>query len=175
MTLKADWINGDTYDAAAANAVATQVNTNTSDIAGKQDHDTDLDAWAGKTAPTGAVVGTTDSQALTNKDMSGTNTWPTFNQNTTGSAASLTTSRTFRTNLASTSTASFDGTANVTPGVTGTLAVGNGGTGATTLAGAAIVVGSSNGTPAGKTCWTGTAAQYAAIGSKDSSTIYFVT
>jgi hypothetical protein len=58
---------------------------------------------------------------------------PTLNQNTTGSAATLTTSRTFQTNLASTSTASFNGSANVTPGVTGTLPVANGGTGATTL------------------------------------------
>jgi hypothetical protein len=58
---------------------------------------------------------------------------PTLNQNTTGSAATLTTSRTFQTNLASTSTASFNGSANVTPGVTGTLGVGNGGTGATTF------------------------------------------
>jgi hypothetical protein len=58
---------------------------------------------------------------------------PTLNQNTTGSAATLTTSRTFQTNLASTSPASFNGSANVTPGVTGTLGVGNGGTGATTF------------------------------------------
>lgn len=80
------------------------------------------------------LVGTTATQVLVNKDLtSGTNTFPTFNQNTTGSAASLTTGRTFRTNLASTSTATFNGTANVTPGVTGTLPVGNGGTGATTL------------------------------------------
>jgi hypothetical protein len=54
---------------------------------------------------------------------------PTLNQNTTGSAATLTTSRTFQTNLASTSTASFNGSASVTPGVTGTLPVANGGTG----------------------------------------------
>jgi len=57
---------------------------------------------------------------------------PTLNQNTTGSAATLTTSRTFQTNLASTSTASFNGSANVTPGVTGTLPVANGGTGSAT-------------------------------------------
>lgn len=63
--------------------------------------------------------------------------FPTLNQNTTGSAAKLTTARTLRTDLASTSTASFDGSANATPGVTGTLALGNGGTGATTAAGAA--------------------------------------
>lgn len=93
-------------------------------------------ADSGKLLPSGAVVGTSDSQALTNKDLTGAgNTFPTFNQNTTGSAGSLTTARTFQTNLASTSTASFNGTANVTPGVTGTLGVGNGGTGATTSQG----------------------------------------
>ena len=48
-------------------------------------------------------------------------------------ATALESSRTFRTDLASTSTASFDGTGNVTPGVTGTLAVGNGGTGVTSM------------------------------------------
>lgn len=73
---------------------------------------------------------------ITNKDLtSGTNTFPTFNQNTTGSAASLTTSRTVRTNLASTATASFNGTANITPGVSGILPVSNGGTGVATITG----------------------------------------
>lgn len=48
------------------------------------------------------------------------------------SATKLDTARTVRTNLGSTSTASFDGTANITPGVTGTLPIANGGTGATT-------------------------------------------
>lgn len=50
------------------------------------------------------------------------------------SAVKLSTARTIRTNLGSTGTASFDGTSNVTPGVTGTLPVANGGTGATTAA-----------------------------------------
>lgn len=50
------------------------------------------------------------------------------------SAVKLQNARTIRTNLQSTSTASFDGTANVTPGVTGVLPVANGGTGQTTLA-----------------------------------------
>ena len=57
-------------------------------------------------------------------------------QNTSGNAGSATvlaTGRTFRTNLASTSTATFNGSANVTPGVTGTLPVANGGTGLTSL------------------------------------------
>ena len=49
-------------------------------------------------------------------------------------ALALKTARTIRTNLGSTSTASFDGTANITPGVTGTLPIANGGTGATSAA-----------------------------------------
>lgn len=48
------------------------------------------------------------------------------------SAAKLATQRSIRTNLGSTSAASFDGSANITPGVTGTLPIANGGTGATT-------------------------------------------
>lgn len=48
-------------------------------------------------------------------------------------ATKLATARTVRTNLSSTSTASFDGSANITPGVTGTLPVANGGTGNTSL------------------------------------------
>ena len=55
---------------------------------------------------------------------------------TAAAATKLETARTIRTNLGSTSTASFDGTANITPGVTGTLPISNGGTGATTAANA---------------------------------------
>lgn len=44
-------------------------------------------------------------------------------------ASKLATARTIRTNLASTSTASFDGSGNVTPGVQGILGTANGGTG----------------------------------------------
>ena len=49
---------------------------------------------------------------------------------TVTAATKLTTARTIRTNLGSTATASFDGTANITPGITGILAIANGGTGA---------------------------------------------
>lgn len=48
------------------------------------------------------------------------------------SATKLKTARTVRVNLASTSTASFNGTANITPGVNGILGIANGGTGNTT-------------------------------------------
>jgi hypothetical protein len=60
-------------------------------------------------ADSGNVVLDTANQTLTNKDLtSGTNTFPTFNQNTTGTASN----------------------------VTGTVAVANGGTGSTTASGA---------------------------------------
>ena len=59
-----------------------------------------------------------------------------------GSATKLATARTIQTNLASTAAASFNGTANVTPGVTGTLPVGNGGTGQSSLAN--VIVGAAH-------------------------------
>lgn len=64
--------------------------------------------------------------------------------NSTGLAASATilaTARTVQTNLASTSSASFNGSANITPGVTGTLPIANGGTGATSATAAATALG----------------------------------
>lgn len=56
---------------------------------------------------------------------------PTLNQNTTGSAGSLSPGATIQTNLASTSASTFTGASNITPGVTGTLPIANGGTGQT--------------------------------------------
>lgn len=86
--------------------------------------------------------------------------FPTLNQNTTGSAATLTTSRTFQTNLASTSTASFNGSANVTPGVTGTLPVTNGGTGrATSTTAYGLIAAGTTATGAQQTISPGTAGQ----------------
>lgn len=52
------------------------------------------------------------------------------------SATQLLNKKTIRTNLGSTTAASFDGTENITPGVTGTLPIANGGTSATTAAAA---------------------------------------
>ena len=79
-----------------------------------------LAGWAAKAIPAGIVVGTTDTQSLTNKTFvapvlgtpasgnfsSGTFTWPTFNQNTLGTADNI----------------------------TGIVAIANGGTGATLAA-----------------------------------------
>ena len=64
--------------------------------------------------------------------------------NTTGQAPSATkllTARTIQVNLGSASAASFDGTANIAPGVTGTLSISKGGTGATSAAAARDALG----------------------------------
>jgi hypothetical protein len=68
-------------------------------------------------AATDTLVGKATTDALTNKDLtSGTNTFPTFNQSTTGSAATLTTSRTIGTLTGDVTSAgsSFNGSANNT-------------------------------------------------------------
>lgn len=59
-------------------------------------------------------------------------------------AVKLATARSFQVNLASTVAVSFDGTANITPGVTGTLPVARGGTGGTTQATARTALGLGN-------------------------------
>jgi hypothetical protein len=99
-----------------------------------------------------ATQGTIDHDSLANfvaaehyrwdNDISSTATInaaniPTLNQNTTGNAATATalaTERDFQVDLSSTSSDGFDGTGNATNiGVSNTLAVGNGGTGVTSL------------------------------------------
>ena len=65
-----------------------------------------------------------------NSSFPGTVTASVFSGNTS-SATKLQTARTIQTNLASTTSVSFDGSVNITPGVTGTLSVSNGGTGLT--------------------------------------------
>lgn len=61
-----------------------------------------------------------------------------------GTATKLKTARAIQTNLASTSSASFDGSANITPGVKGILPIANGGTNGTTAAAAVTNLGLDN-------------------------------
>jgi hypothetical protein len=73
------------------------------------------------------------------RDASGNFTAGTITAALSGNASTATTLQTARniqTNLGSTSASSFNGSADIAPGVTGTLAIGNGGTGATTAAAA---------------------------------------
>lgn len=80
-------------------------------------------------------------------------------------ATKLATARTIRTNLASTATASFDGSANVAPGVTGTLPVANGGTGATTLSSGQVLIGNGASAVQGRAITNNTATSGAITGS----------
>lgn len=68
-----------------------------------------------------------------------------------GIAKKLETARNIQTNLASTSKASFDGSSDVTPGVTGILPVANGGTGKNTLTSGAVLIGNGTGAVATRT------------------------
>ena len=67
---------------------------------------------------------------------------------TVGKATQLETARNIQTNLASTTAGSFNGTASVSAGVTGTLGIANGGTGQTTAAGVRNTLGLGNTTGA---------------------------
>jgi hypothetical protein len=65
---------GATSASAARTALGLAIGTNV------QAWDADLDTWAGKTAPSGTVVGTSDTQTLTNKTLtSPTLTTPSIN------------------------------------------------------------------------------------------------
>jgi hypothetical protein len=69
------------------------------------------------------------------------NTDPTNITGNAGTATKLATVRNIQTNLGSATAAGFDGSANISPGVTGTLPVANGGTGAATAADARTALG----------------------------------
>lgn len=91
----------------------------------------------------GGVVFTSGTTTLAWKNA--TQTVATINASTyTGNSATATklaTARTITANLASSTAGSFDGSANITVGVTGTLPIANGGTGATTAAAARTALG----------------------------------
>ena len=69
------------------------------------------------------AIATIDANGVTSTSFNGV-----LNGNA-NTATKLATARTIQTNLASTSSASFDGSGNVTPGVSGVLGIANGGTG----------------------------------------------
>jgi hypothetical protein len=91
----------------------------------------------------GGVVFTSGTTTLAWKNA--TQIVATINASTyTGNSATATklaTARTIKANLASSTAGSFDGSANITVGVTGTLPIANGGTGATTAAAARTALG----------------------------------
>jgi len=61
--------SGDPLKIVKGTEIDTEFNNIATAIATKQDYDSDLAAFALKTAPTGDVVGTTDTQGLTNKTL----------------------------------------------------------------------------------------------------------
>ena len=86
------------------------------------------------------------SYTVTKTGSGASGTWGISISGNAATATQLATARTIQTNLGSTSSASFNGTANTTPGVTGTLAIANGGTGATSKSGARTNLGITSGT-----------------------------
>lgn len=123
---------------------------------------TSTDVGLGNVDNTSDATKNAATAVLTNKDLtSATNTFPTLNQNTTGSAATLTTGRTIQTNLASTTATSFNGSANITPGVTGTLPVANGGSGrATATTAYGLIAAGTTATGTQQTIAPGTSGQF---------------
>jgi len=81
----------------------------------------------------GVLTGTTFVGALTGNVTGNTSGSSGSCTGLAATATALATSRNFRTNLASTSTAGFTGAAACNPGVTGTLPASNGGTGLTSI------------------------------------------
>lgn len=126
----------DAYLLSRANHTGTQTASTISDFNSAASSAAPVQSVAGKTGTVSLVKGdvglgnvdnTSDATknsatvTLTNKDLtSGTNTFPTFNQNTTGSAASLTTARTIGTITgdATATGSTFNGTANNTNAIT---------------------------------------------------------
>ena len=73
------------YKDSAGDVVGLKIGTNV------QAWDADLDTWAGKTAPSGTVVGTSDTQTLTNKTLtSPTLTTPVLGTPSSGTLSSCT-------------------------------------------------------------------------------------
>ncbi|WKW87247.1 minor tail protein [Mycobacterium phage Chargerpower] len=161
---------------------------------GAQAQSAALDTWAAKTPPSGALVGTTDTQALSGKTMSGANN--TFSNISADSTVDGTTNKVYTAvEKVKLSTVASGATVNDTDANlknranhTGTQAAStisdfntaaDARVAAATIAmsqlGTGKVAGSNNGTATSLTIWVGTEAQYTAIGTKDPNTLYFRT
>lgn len=178
MPIRNDWTDGvDTVDAAAMNAVANLVNSNETALGAKAAKATTVSAGTGLTGGgdlsanrTLAVsYGATAGTACQGNDtrLSDTRT-PTDNTVTSAKLqdGSVTTAKIGDSQVTSAKIA--DGTiVNADINTSAAIDVSKLGTGR--------VAGSNNGAATSLTLWVGTAAQYAAIGSKDASTVYVVT
>jgi len=69
FTSKDNLTTGNANKIVKGTEIDTEFNNIATAIATKQDYDADLAAFAAKTAPSGDVVGTTDTQGLTNKTL----------------------------------------------------------------------------------------------------------
>ncbi len=130
---------------ASSNTISTvnngilTLNTSGEGISGSQTFTANQASGVTFTVTSNATSGNVPS-TIVSRNSSGNFTAGTITAALSGNATTASTlqnARTIQTNLSSTSAASFNGSTNITPGVTGTLPIANGGTGATT-AGAAI-------------------------------------
>lgn len=178
MAVKADWADGvDSVDAAAMNAVATLLNSLETAMSGKVPTSTTITAGDGLLGGGSLAANRTlavDFGTAAGKVCQGNDSRLSDQRvpsdNTVTSAklqdGSVTTAKIGDSQVTSAKIADgtiTDADINASAGI------------AVSKLGTGRVVGSVNGTSTSLTVWTGTAAQYAAIGSKDANTIYFVT
>ncbi len=122
----------DTFEAASETAMLALSGANKGDVCVRTDINKTfiLKAAPASTLANWLEMRTPTDTVLSVNGMTGAVTVSTITGNA-GSATKLATARSITVNLASTTAGSFNGTANITPGVSGTLPVARGGTGLT--------------------------------------------
>ena len=98
----------------------------------------------GEDGPSLPVGGTAGQILVKNSSTDGDASWVTDISGNAATATKLASAKTICTNLASNSAESFDGSENISPGITGILPISNGGTGATTAEDARVNLGAVN-------------------------------